>query len=177
MSRFFVSAYESEDIAQSVFIKVNAAKSYPNPKAFSSWVMQIARNEYVNYLRKNKFENELNNQKLKDGQEHGDVDERYINDNESISFIPDHLIDEADGMSIAIKNDLADCVKKSIEALRKISLDKALIIEWYLIDELSSKEISEVVNKTDAAVRRAISDARLIMKKLAKPCYEQILRL
>jgi RNA polymerase sigma factor (sigma-70 family) len=81
--------------------------------------------------------------------------------------LSDEVYDEAK------KNDLIKCVQNALRILRSKSLDKALAIEWQM-EGLSSKEMAELLKRSDDATRRLLSDAKKMLKDLSAPCYEMI---
>jgi DNA-directed RNA polymerase specialized sigma24 family protein len=46
-----------------------------------------------------------------------------------------------------------------------------MVLEWSL-EGLSSKDISELIRRTDDATRQLLSEARKALRKFAQPCYE-----
>jgi RNA polymerase sigma factor (sigma-70 family) len=79
----------------------------------------------------------------------------------------DQVYDEAK------KNDLIKCVQNALRILRSKSLDKALAVEWQM-EGLSSKEMSELLKRSDDATRKLLSDAKKMLRDLSAPCYEMI---
>lgn len=81
--------------------------------------------------------------------------------------LPDDVYDSAK------KNSLIECVQNALRILRSKSLDKGLVIEWHM-EGLSSKEMADLLKRTDDATRRLLSDARKMLRELSAPCYEMI---
>jgi len=71
----------------------------------------------------------------------------------------------------AMEKDLIDCVRRAIKNIRSRSIDKALAIEWQM-EGLSSKEIADLLKKSDEATRRLLSDAKKILRETMRPCYQ-----
>lgn len=71
------------------------------------------------------------------------------------------------------KKSLVECVQNALRILRSKSLDKGLAIEWQM-EGLSSKEVADLLKRSDDATRRLLSDARKMLRELSAPCYEMI---
>jgi len=132
---------EAEDLTQVVFLKAwNSMEDYKPRGSFSSWLYAIARNSVIDYWRKNK---ELN------------IDASMINNlEEDKRPIYDIIEEEEDFKSIK-------------EAIRRLSGDQQEVITLRFIEGLSNKEIAEIVDKTEEAVRqlqsRAIKSLRIFL--------------
>lgn len=167
----------AEDVLQETFIKVYTTSNYPeNPKTLYAWLTMISRNVLIDGWRKNKkmkmkdtFKNEF---------ESSDDDNRELlnqgNDENDATGDISLIVEEefSDDVVLKIeKAELTDCVQNAIQKLRDKSTDKALVLEWSL-EGLSSKDIAELIKRTDDATRRLLSDARKALRKFAQPCYE-----
>jgi RNA polymerase sigma-70 factor (ECF subfamily) len=132
---------DAEDILENVFLKVweNLSKySKQKSSSFSAWIFRIAHNLVVDFYRFNK-------------------------DKETVS-LEDYVADEREG---------ADTTKKAKRSLNKEILNQALahvseshkqILILKFINQLSNKEISEILNKNEGAIRilqyRALKDLK-----------------
>lgn len=114
----------AEDLTSSVFMKaLEKIKSYsPAKGAFSSWLYQIAKNTLVDYFRSNRT-------------------------NEDISAANNFAGPDNVEKNIHARLEL-EKIKKYLNRLPKEQSDIILMRVW---DELSFKEISEILGKSEAA--------------------------
>lgn len=167
----------AEDVLQETFIKVYTTSNYPeNPKTLYAWLTMISRNVLIDGWRKNKKMKIKDT--LKNEFESSDDDNRELlnqgNDENDATGDISLIVEEefSDDVVLKIeKAELTDCVQNAIQKLRDKSTDKALVLEWSL-EGLSSKDIAELIKRTDDATRRLLSDARKALRKFAQPCYE-----
>jgi RNA polymerase sigma-70 factor (ECF subfamily) len=132
---FRVNAEElAQDLTSEVFLKswqYLSSKSVGNPRAF---FYQIARNLITDFYRKkDKMPIALS-----------EITDRPISDKS------DSPLDLA-----AVSSDMTS-VK---QALRQLSPDYQEIVIWRYLDELETKEIAEILNKSEGAVRTLLSRA------------------
>ena len=132
---FRVNAEElAQDLTSEVFLKswqYLSSKSVGNPRAF---FYQIARNLITDFYRK-KDKTPISLEEITD---------------KPVADKSDSPLDLA-----AISSDMSS-VKK---ALRQLSPDYQEIIIWRYLDELETKEIAEILNKSEGAVRTLLSRA------------------
>lgn len=119
----------SEDIAQEVFITVyNKLYMYNSSYKFSNWILQIARNKCIDYIRKYKRVYESN---LEDAAE---LTSKEISPEQCAEF-----------------NETKQRVLSFINGLNEV--DKQLIILRYT-QELTFYDIGEILNMSESAVKR-----------------------
>jgi|688.fasta_scaffold341929_1 RNA polymerase sigma-70 factor (ECF subfamily) len=167
----------AEDVLQETFIKVYTTSNYPeNPKTLYAWLTMISRNVLIDSWRKNKKLKIKDT--LKNEVESSDDDNRALlhqgdDENETYGDVSLIVEDEfSDDLILKLeKAELTDCVQNAIQKLRDKSTDKAMVLEWSL-EGLSSKDISELIRRTDDATRQLLSEARKALRKFAQPCYE-----
>jgi RNA polymerase sigma-70 factor (ECF subfamily) len=124
----------AEDMASDTFLKAfEKFDTYNDKYAFSTWIYTIARNVLIDYVRKNKV-------KISGIEEVEDKPSQKITE-ESLQFSIDKEID--------LKK-----VQSVMETLTDFQKD--CIIMKYL-NELKTKEISEITGQSEINVRQAIS--------------------
>jgi RNA polymerase sigma-70 factor, ECF subfamily len=139
--KFLNRTEDIEEIVQDIFIKAyKNINSYDASRKFSSWIYRIAHNEFINALKKKK--------------------PIYFFDLDI--FLPHFISSENPGEEIN---------KKETQELINNFLDKiddkyreALIL--YYFDDLSYKDISDVLRIPTSTVGVRIQRAKKIMKKL-----------
>jgi RNA polymerase sigma-70 factor (ECF subfamily) len=145
--RKFLSGFEDiEDIVQDVFIKsYENIQSFDVKRKFSSWLYRIAHNEFVNALKKQK--------------------------KKPLSFfnldiiLPRPSVEEIDnGMD---RQKMNEVINKSIDKLDPKYREPIIL---YYLEELSYKEVSEVLHIPISTVGIRLKRAK---EKLKKKLYEQ----
>jgi len=146
-SRKFLSDNEDiNDVVQDIFIKsYKNIQSFDKQRKFSSWLYRIAHNELVNALKKKKKKQFLPLFDL-------DI------------FIPHSLRDD----SFAREIDNQDMKKMISQCLDKLKLKYREPIILYYLEELSYKEISDVLQIPVSTVGIRIKRAKEKIKSLLK---------
>ena len=135
----------AKDAAQEIFTKIflNLAKFSERSK-FSTWIYSITYNYCIDYLRKRKKEKNLFSTEMEDPPDR-------------VEEVPDTELLEMEVSRLKV-------------VLEKIpSGDKAILLMKYQ-DEMSIKEIAEVLDKTESAVKMKIKRA----KHKAQAVYSQV---
>ena len=139
---------DREEICQEVFIKVYQNLSGFNFNAkLSTWIAKIAHNHCINYLRKHKLD-------LLEDMSHPD-DNSEIQFTESLhtkSISPDTESEQKDRIEI---------IKKEIE---KLPEKYKIILTLYHIDELSYKDIGDVVDMPEGTIKSYLFRARKMLR-------------
>ncbi len=142
--RKFLSSHENiEDVVQEVFIKVyENIQSFDSSQKFSSWIYRIAHNTYINVLKKN-------------------------------SRMPMHLFDFDELLSYTVVEDPIVREKEQAEikqlvdhGLEKLAPQYREIVLLYYIEELSYKEISDVLHIPIGTVGIRLMRAKEALKKI-----------
>jgi len=137
---------EAEDLTQTVFLKawksIGKYKKQNNP--FSSWLYAIARNTIIDYWKKKK---ELN------------LDEGVSDILDSGSNVLQEIENESDFQQI-------------MESIDILTEEQQEIIILKFIEDLSNKEISEILGKNEDAVRQIQSRALKSLKNILEEKYE-----
>jgi len=146
--RFVTSSQEAEDIAQEVFIKMWCnLKKFDKNKKFKSWIFSIAKNTCLDAIKKKKtipfseFEDERGKN-------------IFIETITDRSLLPDELYERADMM-----NELN-------LAIAKLSSGYRLVEQLHCIEELTFKEISQILNKPLNTLKSQHRRALIQLKKI-----------
>ena len=137
---------QAQDATQEIFTKIflNLSKFSERSK-FSTWVYSITYNFCIDYIRKKKKEKKLFSDELED---------------------PPDIIEEVSDESI-----LEMEVKKLGVVLNTIPTgDRAVLLMKYQ-DELSIKEIAEILDKTESAIKMKIKRAKHKAQKVYRDIF------
>lgn len=133
---------DAEDLTQEIFVKAwNAIKSFDGRAAFSTWLYRIAVNKAINQTRRNKLRSFVG-----------------INDEVTHSGYSDD-----DSESNMIRNEQRVQIKRAVNQL-KANQKKAFVLFYY--QELSLKEVAEVLDMSPKATESLIFRARQKLQKL-----------
>ena len=131
----------SEDLVQNVFIRImKYHRSYKKNGTFRSWLYQIARNVHYDYHQSNKMTFQ---------RDVDEIDKEYTIENSSL------LNEQLETLDIAFQ---------------KLSNDKKELIILHRFQKLSYREIAEMMNSNEAAIKvkmfRIIKELREIYQNL-----------
>lgn len=119
----------AEDITQEVFLKVfNKLYTFKSQYKFSTWLYQIAKNKCVDFLRKNSRVNQIDSENLL---------------NLSGSEVTEDTIEF---------NETKKSIIKFIYSLKEI--DRQILLLRYTRENLTFKDISEIMNISEANVKK-----------------------
>ena len=139
---------DREEICQEVFIKVYQNLSGFNFNAkLSTWIAKIAHNHCINYLRKHKLD-------LLEDMSHPD-------DNSEIQFTESLHTKSISPDTESEQKDRAEIIKKEIE---KLPENYKIILTLYHIDELSYKDIGDVVEMPEGTIKSYLFRARKMLR-------------
>lgn len=132
----------AEDLVAETFIRVwNKIREVSDAAAFNGWVYQIARNLVIDHYRTRK----------------STVD---LVELENVLTYEDNAVQKAD---------LGFDQREFLEAAKKLSPDQQTVVKLKFIDELTNEEISQVLNKSEGAIRviqhRALAALRELLNK------------
>ncbi len=141
---------KAEDATQEIFVKIllNLAK-FSGKSKFSTWIYSITYNYCIDSIRKRKKDK---------------------------SILVEDLANEHDTAEDGIEDRflLEMHVKRLKVILEKIPVtDKAILLMKYQ-DEMSIKEISEILDKSESAIKMKIKRAKQKFKKIHKENYTEI---
>jgi len=141
---------DADDLTQDVFIQ--AYQSLPHFKgdsAFSTWLYRIAVNASLNKIRKSpgklllqRFEN--------------------ISGNKSDKDVNSLFRDEDDPENILIRQEHIEFVQRALDTLPE-NQRTAIVLSKY--DDLSQKEIAQIMNTTEGAVEALLQRAKKNLRK------------
>ena len=141
--RYLQNRDEAEDVMQDAFVKIFSSLSgYKGQGSFEGWAKRIAANTALNALNK---KNRM-------------YFERNLQLVENIDFEEE----EAEHISLQC---ILDCLKELPEGYRTI-------INMYLLDEFSHKEIAEKLNIAESSSRSQYARARQSLLKLLKSKHQ-----
>jgi len=145
-ARKFLLADNSEDAVQEVFIKVyQNINSFDTGQRFSPWIYRIAHNEFINHLKKS-------------GRE-------QLSFFDPDTFFP-HPIAKETAEGETEKNEAKKTVLAGLDKL-DVKYREALVL--FYLEELSYKEISDVLKVPVATVGVRIKRAKEALKAALKP--------
>lgn len=134
----------AEDAMQDIFVKIMMNLASFNEKSqFSTWIYSITYNYCIDYIRKHKKEKQL-----------------FVDDIERAPDIIDEIPDE---FLLSME------VQKLKNILKILPTDDSAILLMKYQDDMSIKEIAEVLNKTESAIKMKIKRA----KEKAQELYQR----
>lgn len=138
----------AHDATQEIFTKIflNLSRFAERAK-FSTWVYSITYNYCIDYIRKNKKHKNL-----------------FVDD---IERAPD-VIDEVNDEELLSMN-----LKQLTAVLEAIPLDDKTILLMKYKDDLSIKDIADVLNKTESAVKMRIKRAKAKAQQVRKELFAE----
>jgi RNA polymerase sigma-70 factor, ECF subfamily len=137
---------DADDLTQDIFIQVfQSLQSFKGESAFSTWIYRIAVNASLNRVRKNSGNRVFNR-----------FSSFFGSDNKE-KEIPVPVFDKEDPESILIKREHSKWVQDALDSLPE-NQRTAIVLSKY--DDLSQKEISEIMKKTEGAVEALIQRAK-----------------
>lgn len=142
--RFVYSHDETNDLLQDVYIKIwTALPSFRGDSALYTWIYRIATNESLNYLRKQKLRATLSFDSLPSLMEKKIDEDIYFNGNE-------------------IQRELH-------KAIQKLPAKQKAVFNLRYFDELSYKEISQILSTSEGALKASYHHAyKKIREELEK---------
>lgn len=151
---------DAEDVAQETFIKIyrNLA-SFRGDAKFSTWVLSIARNEGLAWLRRRSSRPEEPIQP--------------VLDDSSGDFTPALLTDWREVPTEALeRKELRECLRHAILQLPPIYRD---VVQLRDVDELDVHESAQVLGITEGAVKVRLHRARAMLQKQLAPLLKSFL--
>ncbi len=143
---------EREDICQDIFIKVyQNLSNFKYKSKLSTWIARIAYNTCINYLEKKKlpFFNDLT-----PGEE--------STDNISGNNLNPHKYTEKQDISAHLHSEI-----------NQMPVNYRTILTLYHIDEMSYKEIGEILNLAEGTIKSHLFRARKLLKERLMSKYKQ----
>ena len=155
--RFVGNREDAEDLTQEVFIEVyKSISSFRGESQISTWIYRIAVTKSLDFIRKKKRKKRF---AILKNTFSGDTVEEDIPDNQNLN--PGSKIEEKD--RIRILN----------EALESLPENQRAAFTLSKYDEMSYKEIAEILNTTVSSVESLIHRAKENLKKKLHHYYEK----
>ena len=146
---FIHNKEDCEDIVQEVFIEVyRSIHSFRGEAKLTTWLYRIAVNKSLNYLRKNKVKRNLASLESS-----FDSDKNRLSEIEDNSIRPDENIEQNARAHILFR------------ALRALSTNQRIAFILNKYEDLSYKEIAEIMNASLPAVESLIHRAKINLQK------------
>lgn len=148
-------AEEAEDLTQEVFLRVYRARKGYRPKAkFSTWLFTIANNLAMNHAR-----GKGRHRTVGFGGSGADEASAVVSESQVVSR-------EGTASTQLRKSELAAVVQEALGALNE---DQKMAVLLNKFEEMSYGEISEVMGRTDAAVKSLLARARMNLREKLDP--------
>lgn len=137
---------DAEDVAQETLIKaIEKIDTLKNPDGMSAWLKTIANNLSLNYIKKNRKFDIVDNSE--------DMGEEIFEENGVVNKTPEDIVAD---------KEVADILTNMIYRLPR---EQRITIFMFYYEELSVKEIAEIMECTEATVRSRINYARKGLRK------------
>jgi RNA polymerase sigma-70 factor, ECF subfamily len=136
---------DADDLTQDIFIQAfQSLHSFKGESSFSTWLYRIAVNASLNKVRKNSRNPVLNR-----------LDSLFGSGKEKEISFP--VFDTENPESILIRQEHSKWVQKALDSLPE-NQKTAIVLSKY--DDLSQKEIAEIMKTTEGAVEALIQRAK-----------------
>ena len=155
---FVHNVEDAEDIAQDVFVEVyQSITKFRSDSKFSTWLYRIAVNKSLNHLRKNKKNSVIRS-----------IDSFFNKEKNENLEVPDSKSPQADQN---IENqERAEILHKVINSLAK---NQRIAFNLNKYDDLSYKEIAEVMNISLSSVESLMHRAKMNLQKKLISYYKE----
>jgi len=142
----------AQDILQEGFIKIfDKISTFENNGSFEGWLRRIVTNTALDYLRKTKKYNW--------------VEENEINTKEEFIEPGEELERES---TIQLKAEVA------LEAIQQLSPAYQTVFNLYVMEEYSHKEIAEMLGISEGTSKSNLSKAKMNLQKIIEKKYTKI---
>jgi RNA polymerase sigma-70 factor (ECF subfamily) len=149
---------DADDLTQEVFIQAyQSLKGFEGESAFSTWIYRIAVNASLNKVRKNSVNHIMFR-----------LDALFGTAREKENPLP--VFDNENPESILIRNENDKLVQKALDSLPE-NQRTAMVLSKY--DDLSQKEIAEIMKTTEGAVESLIQRAKSNLKKKLSSSFKK----
>ena len=150
---------ECDDLSQDVFIQAyQSLKGFKGESAFSTWIYRIAVNASLNKVRKNSGNPILNR-----------LDSLFGAGKEKENSLP--VFDTENPESILIRQEHSKWIRDALDSLPE-NQRTAIILSKY--DDLSQKEIAEIMQTTEGAVEALLQRAKANLRLKLSHAYTKI---
>lgn len=143
--------HTTEDMLQETFIKIyNNINSLQSPQAYYVWAGRIATNLCIRYIHK--YRKEI----LQTATEDGEGNEEFVFDtvaDDNEMFIPESVIDNKEHQRLI--GDVID----------RLSPEQKLAVQCFYFEEMSVKEIAELMECSEGTIKSRLNYARKSIKE------------
>lgn len=143
--------HTTEDMLQETFIKIyNNIGSLQSPQAYYVWAGRIATNLCIRYIHK--YRKEI----LQTATDDGEGNEEFIFDtvaDDNEMFIPESVIDNKEHQRLIA------------EVIDKLSVEQKLAVQCFYFEEMSVKEIAELMGCSEGTIKSRLNYARKSIKE------------
>jgi RNA polymerase sigma-70 factor (ECF subfamily) len=148
---------DADDLTQDIFIQAyQSLHSFKGDSAFSTWIYRIAVNASLNRVRRNSGNPILNR-----------LDSLFGSGKEKEISLP--VFDNENPESILIRQEHSKWVQNALDNLPE-SQRTAIVLSKY--DDLSQKEIAEIMKTTEGAVEALIQRAKTNLRTKLSSSYK-----
>ena len=152
---------DADDLTQEIFIRVfESLSGFKGKAAFSTWIYRIAVNASLNKVRRNKGNPSLSR-----------LDITYDKVKESEISSPFH--DSENPESILIRQEKIKWVQDALDSLPQ-NQRTAIVLSKY--DDMSQKEIAEIMKTTEGAVEALIQRAKTNLRLKLSSSHEKVIK-
>jgi RNA polymerase sigma-70 factor, ECF subfamily len=149
---------DADDLTQDIFIQAyQSLHSFKGDSAFSTWIYRIAVNATLNRVRKNSRNPILNR-----------LDSFFVSGKEKEFSLP--VVDIENPESILIRQEHSKWVQNALDNLPE-NQRTAIVLSKY--DDLSQKEIAEIMKTTEGAVEALIQRAKTNLRVKLSSSYKK----
>jgi RNA polymerase sigma-70 factor (ECF subfamily) len=149
---------DADDLTQDIFLQVyQSLHSFKGEASFSTWLYRITLNASLNKVRKNSRHPILHR-----------IDSIFNSTNEKEAFIP--VSDAENPETILIREEHSKWVHNALDSLPE-NQRTAIVLSKY--DELSQKEIAEIMKTTEGAVEALIQRAKANLRIKLSSSYKK----
>ena len=149
---------DADDLTQDIFIQAyQSLHSFKGDSAFSTWIYRIAVNASLNRVRKNSGNPVLNR-----------LDSLFGSGKEKEISLP--VFDNENPESILIRQEHSKWVQNALDSLPE-NQRTAIVLSKY--DDLSQKEIAEIMKTTEGAVEALIQRAKANLRMKLSSSYKK----
>jgi RNA polymerase sigma-70 factor (ECF subfamily) len=134
--------HEAEDLTARVFQRALAhiGKYQRTDVPFSAWLYRIAHNLVANWHRDNSRKREISLEGQSELHFNHEVPEKEVEDKQEIEFL--------------------------LNAIHQLSNDRQMVVILKFVDDLSNKEIGEILNKSEGAIKSLYHRTLLELKQI-----------
>lgn len=151
---------EAEDLAQEVFLRVfRSRKAYQPTAKFSTWLFTIVNNRALNAIRDRKRKPSTPQQ----GSDSGGVGANPL---EQLATAPSGATPSRE----FARNEMALIVRA---AVAQLSEDQRMAVILSKFEDMSYRQIGEIMGKSEKAVKSLLSRARVALREILQPYLDQ----